>query len=437
MTKEVTVSAADSKKAYDKVIKARTVLLVGQPFFGCLALHLNLIEITEGSALHGRCKTMAVDGINMYYWPPFIIEISEPELIGVVAHETMHCAFKHMTRRQHRNPVIWNFAGDYVINSDLLTAGFTLPEKRLHDTKYDKMSTEEVYERIKEEVEKQLKAQKQKGQGGKGGKKGQGGGGGGDEEGDGDDENTIYLPDTDLDPSCCGSVIDAAGAGDKNTADNVDREWDATVRMAVNVAKRANAGTMPGYLERLVKQLHEPRVSWRELTRQFIDQSMSKDYSWSRPNRRHIAEGLVMPGFISDALHHLVFVVDTSGSIDGPMLEAMVSEMAGALNDGTADKLTVIYADAKVAGHDEYMPGDIIDCKHMAGGGGTDFADSFRWIKQNAGDAACIIYLTDMLTGSFGEDLGIPTMWAAFLPEAQLASIKPPFGNIIKVDTSE
>ena len=424
-----------NKAAHDKLVKARTVLLVSQPFFGCLALHMDLIEVNEGFHC-GQFKTMAVDGINMYYFPEFVLSLNEPELQGVVAHEVLHCALKHMSRRGHRNPVIWNFAGDYVINDMLLKANFTLPEKRLHDPKYADMSTEEVYERFKEQVQKQLQQQKQQGK--EKGKKREGKGGGqGDEDGDG--EGTIYLPDTDLDidPTECGGVIDASGPNEKHKSDAVEREWDANVRMAVNVAKRANAGNAPGYLQRLVNELQAPRVSWRDLTRQFIDQSMSKDYTWSRPNRRHAHANLVLPGFTSDSLHHMIFAVDTSGSIDIAMLTAFLSEISGALNDGTADKLTIVYADTRVAHVDEYVCGDIVTCEKIHGGGGTCFNDTMKWVKENASDAQCLVYLTDMLTGSFGEDPGMPVLWAAYLPMSSLASIKPPFGSVIAVDTAE
>jgi predicted metal-dependent peptidase len=414
------------KKAYDKLIKCRSILLVQQPFFGCLALHADLVEVLDPNLI----DTMAVDGFCMYYHPPFVMSLTEPELVGVVAHEVLHMAYKHMSRRSNRHPIIWNWAGDYVINADLLKANFTLPKERLHDPKYDGMSTEEVYERIRKDVEKAIK--QAQGSQGKGKGKGQGGGG-------------QPMLDPLADKGKCGGVMDAGsigkdgkpagGAADKAAQQAAEREWDATVRVAVNVAKRQNAGNIPGYLERLVKILKEPQVSWREYTRQFIDVSMIKDYSWSRPNRRHLGDGLHLPGFISDALHHLVFVVDTSGSIDQKMLEAMGGEIAGALDDGVADKLTVIYADTQVQHVDEFMPGDPVSFK-IHGGGGTDFADSFRWIGEHAADAACIIYLTDMLTSSFGQDVGIPTLWGAYLPQAMLANIKPPFGEIVSVDTS-
>jgi predicted metal-dependent peptidase len=428
-------SDVKDKAAYDKIIKARTILVIDQPFFGALALHLELVECPDGK---GKNETMWVNGTHMGYYPAFVHKCSAEELQAVLAHEVLHCCYKHFTRKQHRNHVIFNWAGDYIINDDLKKANFKLPVPHLWDEKYAKMSTEEVYEKLKQEVKGKLKKQGQQGKGQKGKQKGQGSGQGEGNDGEGDDgegEVTI-LPDTDLDmgPECWGEVRDANGS--KPQQGQTERDWEASVRMAVNVAKRANAGNIPGFLERLVTAIAEPRVSWRELTRQFIDNSMTKDYSWARPNRRMIDRGLYLPGFISDSLQHMVFAVDTSGSINAEMLQAFTNEIGGALNDGTADKLTIVYADTRVAHVDEYMQGDIVQCK-MHGGGGTAFGDTFRWIKENAPDAQCIVYLTDMMTGEWGEDIGIPTMWACYLPARMLAQVHPPFGTMIAVDSSE
>src|SRR3954471_1959301 len=158
------------KKAHHALIRARTVLLVKEPFYGCLALHLNLVEWPDEKQWPGGSGTMAVDGKNMYYFPPFVLSLTEEELVGVVAHEVSHCSYQHMSRRGSRHHVVWNWAGDFVINADLLMAGFTLPKQRLHDPKYDKLSTEEVYDRLMHEVKQKQKQQSKNG--GSGGKKG-------------------------------------------------------------------------------------------------------------------------------------------------------------------------------------------------------------------------------------------------------------------------
>lgn len=410
------------KKALDAVIKARTVLIVTSPFFGCLALHLDLQEI-EDPAKYGGCETMAVDGYTMFYYPKFVLSLKDPELVAVVAHETMHCVYRHMTRRGTRHPKVYNWAGDYRINWDLKQAGFQLPGQpipwdpkrgskdthgHLLDPQFADMSSEEIYEKIYREVPK-IKI---------GGMFGSGN-----------------------DPAGgMGEVMDAgSGDGDKKgkgardaAAQAAERDWEANIRVALNAAQRA--GTLPGYLERLVEQLKEPRVSWRDLTRQFIDNSMIKDHSWQRPNRRFVGQGMYLPGMISDALHKLVMVIDCSGSISEEMLHTYVSEVGGALDQGTTDELVVVYADTEVRHVDTFVSGDVVKAKVIAGGG-TDFKDSFKWIVKNAPDAQAIVYLTDMMTCDFGEDPNIATMWCAYASRATLAQYKPSFGTVIVVDT--
>lgn len=427
---------ATKSKAELAITRGRTVLLVSNPFYGVLALQLQLVEVPDGPL--SWCETMAVDGTHLFFSPKFTLGLSEPEVAGVVAHEVSHCAFQHMTRRGQRDPYIWNCAGDFVINSDLKKAGFTLPgspitlksppgtKGHLYDPQYDGMSTEEVYERILTEAKKR----QAQGGGGKGqNQQGQGQGSGPQQP------NGQSGPMRD--PGGCGGVIDAAPSHDKAKADQVAREWEATVRMAVAVAKANNAGTLPGHLERLVKQLQQPKVSWRELTRQFIDQSMTKDYSWSRPNRRYLGQGLVMPGFVPDALHHMIFIGDTSGSISNELLTAFVSEAAGALNDGVADKLTILYADTRVHDVQEFFPGDLVTAKTSGGGGGTDFVDAFNWIMTNAPDASCVVYLTDMQPNHWNlPEPDMPVLWGAFGPENFVTQVKVPFGQVVHVESA-
>ncbi len=396
-------------KAFGALEKARTQMLVNNPFFGCLALHLNPVEVNKpewAAAIWGdpKAATMAVDGVNMYYWPDFVLGLPEEELCGVVAHEVMHCALKHFMRRGVRHPQVWNWAGDYVINGDLLKANFQLPKERLHDQKYDGMSTEEVYERLRQEIKQES-----------GGK--------------------VFIDDK----GRTGIVIEPGSKGTQGCtpqeAEQIARDWDASVRVAINVARRANAGSVPGYLERLVNELVKPKVNWRDHCRDFIDGYMVKDYSWTRPNRRSAGGGVILPGLIPDAMHHLVMFIDISGSVSNNMAQAMVSEGAGALDSGIADKLTIAYNDTEVRNVDEYVHGDLVTCRTVDGGG-TCFNHAMKWVRKACPDASCIIFLTDMMTSSFGEDPDVPVLWGAYLPEPVLRTLKVPFGNVIHVDSS-
>lgn len=399
------MSKITDPKAREKIVRARTNLLVSNGFFGFLAMMLKLVEATE---VHGqKIDTMAVDGISLFYNPKFVHKLDERECEGVLAHEVMHCCFKHFSRRGNRDPFLWNIAGDHVINNDLVASGFKLPKPNCCDPKYKNMNTEEVYDDLYQNATK-IKIQMSKG------------------DGDGDKG---------LDPGQCGGVLDSPG--DNNAKDDLNQTWESQVRTAVHVATSQNAGNIPGSLRGLIADLKRPKVSWREKTRRFVDQSMIKDHSWSRINRRSYSIGALMPGLVSDRLHKLVFFVDISGSVSHDMAREMVSECAGALDEGTADKMVVAYADTMVQHVDEFEQGDIVTCgQHF--GGGTDFEHSFKWLAENHPDASCVIYLTDLQVYNFGEEPPCPVMWAVFGPEQYFDDLaaRTPFGTSIHVSPS-
>jgi predicted metal-dependent peptidase len=407
------------RKARERIVRARTNLLVSNGFFGFLALQLKLVEATDEKVI----PTMAVDGVHIFYNPKFTNELTERECEGVVVHELMHCAFKHFIRRGSRDPLLWNIAGDYVINLDICDAGFTLPGKPLslkelvdlnvskkektylYDASLKGVTTEAVYAKLMQHA-KQISMMV-----GKGGKGNQ----------------------SSKDLGGCGAVLDAPG--NSSEQEEVEQTWETSVRIAVETARANGCGNLPGSLKSLVEQLKRPKVSWREKTRQFMDQSMTKDVSWSRLSRRSAAIGCLMPGYVADRLRQLVFFVDTSGSISFEMAREMISEVGGALDEGTADEIIVCYADTKVQHVDHFYPGDAVTVGRYTGGG-TDFEDSFRWLKENAPDASAVIYLTDLQVNKFGEEPGCPVLWATYASEGQFDHLadRVPFGKAIHVD---
>lgn len=388
-----------NKEAYNRVIRARTNLLIMNGFFGSLALHMNVVECTGDLAK--QIPTAAVDGKNFFYNPAFIMQLTDREIEFVWAHECMHCCFMHFSRRGSRHPIIYNIAGDHSINLDLKEAGFALISKRqinghefeiFQDPKYKGWTTEEIYDDIM--------------------------------------KNTKFVTiklNGGGDPGGCGGVIDATG--DANQKDATQHDWEVAVRAAVATAASNNAGSIPGSLRHLIDNLNQPKVSWRDMTQQFVDQSLTKEISWARLSRRSASTGILMPGSISDRLQKLVFFVDISGSVSFEMARQMTSEVAGALDQGTADCVVVAYADTQVQHSDEYFAGDIVECGRYTGGG-TDFRDSFDWLAKNHPDASCVIYLTDLEVNNFGDDPGIPVMWAVYGQKHDYVNLieRAPFG---------
>ena len=125
-----------------RIVAARVEMLLSEPFFGSLALRLDCQERPDVT------KTVATDGVMLAYNPDFVTSISQKELVGVIAHEVLHCAHGHMWRRNARDFQKWNVACDLAINQILVDACFTLPKGILIDSQFSGMSAEAIYSKL-------------------------------------------------------------------------------------------------------------------------------------------------------------------------------------------------------------------------------------------------------------------------------------------------
>lgn len=384
--------------ALTKITKARTSLILSQPFFGSLALRLPVVERLD-------IKTMATDGRSLFYSPAFVDSLGLPELIGVIAHEVLHCALAHTTRRGERDHGEWNIACDLAINPVVLDAGLTLPADVLIDPAFAGLSAEEIHARKfpptppADEPDDADDAEQDDG--------GAAGGGG------------------------CGEVLDAPaddGSGPAGEAEraSLENEWRVATLQAAQQAKAA--GELPGAVARLATDLREPRVDWRETLRRFMVSTAKDDFSWSRPNRRFVADGLYLPSRHSEALGEIVVVVDTSGSIDEVALSRFAAEINSICEDAPPARLHVVYADAAVAATETYEPADFPITLKAVGGGGTDFGPAFRWVEANDIEPACLIYLTDLYGPMPQAEPPYPVLWIS------TGADKAAWGEVVKLE---
>jgi predicted metal-dependent peptidase len=414
----------------EKLSRARGALILQAPFYGVLALSLKV-------TISDEFPTMATNGRDLFANPAFIDATGENELIGVVAHEVMHNALLHHTRREKRDAKLWNVAADYAINGELLKAGFKLPDGALVNSRFDGLGAEAIYRML--ESEQQQTPQPQPGQGqGQGAPGPAGQGGTAPSNATGAPQNGAApgsqpgQGSAGSDPGGCGEILDAAPEHDGAAMAAAEADMLAKVRQAIAVAKARGAGKVPGDLEALVATLDKPRLDPRAIFRRFIDDSTSKDYTWSRPNRRHIARGLILPSAVPDRPAHIVAMVDSSGSMSESDVSMLTAELQAALDEGAADRVTVAYADTRVGIHGTYEPGDVIALKG-APRGGTDFREPFKWVAEHCPDASAILYLTDMDSDHFGDEPAAPVLWIVTGDprEAQRHVARAPFGESI------
>jgi predicted metal-dependent peptidase len=416
-------------QANDRVARARTQLLLDAPFFGALALRLHVEEKSES-----ECPTMQTDGTRLEYSVPFVNGLNDTELKGVVAHEVLHCALRHMYRTNGRDMDEWNIACDYVVNAELIGQGFTLPEGALHDTQYAGLSAEQVYSTRGRNKSKQPQPNGQ----GQGQQTGQGQTGQqtgqqtpSNQSGSGQAVNGQQTPAQ----SPTGTFTapqPQTGSGQGQPEAMTEQDWEIATEQAIAVASKA--GVMGAGVARAVKVSRTPAEDWRAILREFIEHTCPSDYSWTNPNRRHLGAGVYLPGTVKENMPRLAVAVDTSGSITPALLELFATELTGVLHDARPESIEVIYCDARVNGTDSFNPDDTEVKLRVIGGGGTAFNPVFDHVAEWDTAPAALIYFTDMQSSDVPVAPDYPVLWIT--PEGALQSryaINPGFGRNVEL----
>jgi predicted metal-dependent peptidase len=398
-----------------RIQKARTALLLDHPFFGTLLFRLGARALTS-------IATMATNGVSLYFNPEFVDSLGSAELIGVLAHETMHPALQHHTRRGGREPKRWNMACDYAINPLLVDAGLTLPKNVLLDDRFRGMSAERIYNLLEaEEGDEKQNSSDNKSQ------KGRESQSNADskprESGDG---NGPSAPQT---RGGIGQVLDAPepSDGEGQSIEVGARDWQIAVEQAESVARLA--GKMPAGATRALEASQAAMVDWRELLRRSWSETIPADYSWSRPNRRHIWTGLYLPGVISDGVGEIAIAVDCSGSVNARQLGLFEAEIRSILAGQRPHLVHVLYFDVEVHRIEMYQAGQRVSLTPV-GGGGTDFRPCFRLLGEKGIQPQTLVFLTD-LCGTFPEEAPpYPVLWASTETRAV------PFGQVIPMEAA-
>jgi len=402
-----------------KLKQAKIKLLFGNPFFGTLMLHLPLVDATDA----GWCPTAAVDGRYIYYNRDFFKKLDVDEIQFVLCHELLHVAFDHLGRRSHRDMKWWNMANDYVINGALIRDKIgKMPTERvpvddtddsgkkttsqrvgLYDQKYVGWTSEAVYDDLeKRKVKKELTLDVHL----ELGKDGQGGSNNNKIVGKDANGNEIKISEAEL------------------------KEIREAMKGKILQAANAAAGKMPASIQRLIDGLVESKVNWRDLLQQSIQSCIVDDFTWMRPNRKHMYGGVFLPTLDKDETIDIQVAIDMSGSISDAMAKDFLSEVYGIMQLYHDFKIGIVCFDTKTYNYKEFTKDNeeellSYECK---GGGGTDF-DAFWnfWKEQQIEPKLAVVFTDGYPYGSWGPENYADTLWV--ITEGYKTRVKPPFGR--------
>ena len=398
--KDVFDPVADAK-AREKILSARVSLVLNHGFFGNLAMRLKL---ENGDTW---CETAATDGRKFYYNTEFINAMTVGEMMFLFCHELLHAAYDHVGRstREH-NHKLANIAMDYVVNADLIKHGLgTKIDPCLYDRKYDGWSWEQVYDDLRQNV-KEITI----------------------------DELAEMLLDEHLDEKGEGDGDgdkDGKGKGRPSISDKDRQEIRDEIKEALLAAHAATggAGNIPGGLKRIIGELTEPQINWKDFLNQQIQSTIKNDYTYTVPARKNFANGFSLPSMKRDEAIDVCVAIDTSGSISEKQLKEFVSEVAGIMGSYDDYKVRLWCFDTRTYAHAEFDPsnGHEIHDYVAPGGGGTDFMSNWQYMKDNDIEPKMFIMFTDGEPwGNWGDENYCETVFIINNPHNR--NIKPPFG---------
>jgi predicted metal-dependent peptidase len=356
----------------EKLTTARVGLLLKAPFFGNMATRMRMIDASDW------CPTAATNGRDFMYNKDFVTKLSVKKLEFLFAHEICHAIFDHFGRCGSRDRMLANIAQDYAVNQILVDEriGEKITEVKIcYDPKYRGMAWEEIYDILYEQAEK--------------------------------------IPMSQL-LSQLGELLDehikeqeGAGAGDDKTKDGkskpgLTKEEAEKIRQEIKEAMiqsaaAAGAGKTPAGIMRMIKNLTEPKMDWRQLVQQEIQSIVRNDYSFQRVNRKSMHSGAILPGMKEATTIDVAISIDMSGSIGEEDATVFLSEIKGIMDQYEDFRINLWCFDTdiynwKTITHDEaheleeYVP---------EGGGGTDFEVNWTFMEENGIQPKKFIMFTD------------------------------------------
>ena len=369
-----------------KLTIALTKIRKVNPFLGTLCLHVE-------HRIDERIPTAGTDGRTIWYNPDFIDECRLDEIGGVVLHELLHAALLHNPRRGTRDPELWNIAADIVVNGIVLQESWVkLPFDPVIDRKHEHLRVEEIYSLLTRNMKK---------------------------------EN--FLPRAWMDLSLPEGLKNR-GASDALGSGGLESHWKQAWRQA-QVVHQMSGSPMGSNLKRLLREVTVPQVDWRTMLWQYMVRTPNDFGGW---DRRYVHRGMYLETLQGESLG--VFVcIDTSGSINGELLDQFLTEIKAILNAYPHVEADLYYADAALYGPYEVKSEAAIPSPK--GGGGTSFEPFFDELKRrHDGGQRVAIYLTDGY-GVYPKQAPVEdTLWV--VPDGGLESRKFPFGEVARIQAA-
>lgn len=341
--------------------------------------------------------TAGTNGLKLWINPGFFRDLSAPMRVTLLAHELWHVAFMHMERLTDRCPDKWNEACDHAINLMLKEYGYHFDISHLADEQFKGMSADAIYEVLPK-------------------------------------DGPSDLP--------FGKDIVSSGGNDPGDPSNQPltpqqlQDVLGKVVRAATVSKMSGdpPGSLPGELETKIEKLLNPTLPWNILLRRFFNELGGQEFSMKTPNRRHMANGMYLPGISSAdmGLDHIVWACDASGSMSDEQLQVLNSEIRGVQDQFNPDLMTLIVFDTHVRTIEQFPEDKMIPPLTFEGRGGTDLQDLWAKVQEQKPPAKALVVFSDLQVSIPPAIPGLPILWVCM----DNPGMKAPYGRMIHTNSA-
>lgn len=361
-------------------------------FFGALMLFASMKKSDQ-------IETAATDGKDIFFNEKFLKSLKSSEQNALMLHEVLHMALLHVSRRQSRNPHIWNIAADIVVNDLIIrNTKFKLPNGAIIEPEYADKSVEHIYEVL-------LKNNKYK---------------------------QYQLLISDVGEQAEG--MEGMGLNEEEQQE-IESYWRDKIQVLqngdLNEEGSSGQGNIPAGMSQEIEVFLEPEVDWRHALWRHVGKTPA---DFDDLDRRFLYRGLYLEGLLTEALEVSV-CIDTSGSISRRLLDQFLGELKGILSSYPHVKCDLFFADCSVDG--PYEIHSIEEMPPVSGFGGTSFVPFFNYLEKNndnlMGSHKVSIYFTDGYGDFPTTEPKDPTMW--LVSKDGLKTSQFPFGEVVRIST--
>lgn len=226
------------------------------------------------------------------------------------------------------------------------------------------------------------------------------------------------------------TAVEAAGVDEKPEASapasedsggSYEEELDSAIDRLLDMIKTMGSQSpqQAELLDRIWKGVGAARLEWKKILDQFLQEEVN-DYSFLPPDRRFADSGFFLPDFnqTERSLKDVLFMVDSSGSVDDDTIAGVYGEICAAIEqyDGSLQGKLGFF-DTRVTTPVHFGSIQQLLKIRPKGNGGTDFGCIFRYINSFSDkDPSCIVIITDGLGEYPAEEAagGVPVLWILY-----------------------